>query len=93
MTPRRMRDAAAGDATDARWQRVKEVGDDRTALPLALLDQYSCLADGPVPCPGPAGQRVSRSNADWRREFQEPLPDLCEEREKAREAGKEMADT
>ena len=28
---------------------------------------------------GPAAQRVSRSNAEWRREFEETLPDLCEE--------------
>ena len=28
---------------------------------------------------GPAGQRVSRANAEWRREFQETLPDLQEE--------------
>ena len=28
---------------------------------------------------GPAGQQVSRSNPDWRREFEETLPDLCEE--------------
>jgi hypothetical protein len=28
---------------------------------------------------GPAGQRISRSNPEWRREFQETLPDLCEE--------------
>ena len=28
---------------------------------------------------GPAGQRVSASNPEWRREFQETLPDLCEE--------------
>jgi hypothetical protein len=28
---------------------------------------------------GPAGQRVSRANAEWRREFQETLPDLREE--------------
>ena len=28
---------------------------------------------------GPAGQRVSRSNSDWRREFEETLPDLREE--------------
>jgi hypothetical protein len=28
---------------------------------------------------GLAGQRVSRANADWRREFQETLPDLREE--------------
>jgi glycosidase len=27
---------------------------------------------------GPAGQRVSRANAEWRREFQETLPDLRE---------------
>jgi len=28
---------------------------------------------------GKAGQRVSRANPDWRREFEETLPDLCEE--------------
>ncbi len=28
---------------------------------------------------GPAGQRVSRENPEWRREFQETLPDLREE--------------
>jgi Alpha amylase, catalytic domain len=28
---------------------------------------------------GPAGQHVSRSNAEWRREFEETLPDLREE--------------
>ena len=28
---------------------------------------------------GPAGQRVSRTNSEWRREFQETLPDLREE--------------
>ena len=28
---------------------------------------------------GPAGQQVSRSNLDWRREFEETLPDLREE--------------
>jgi hypothetical protein len=28
---------------------------------------------------GPAGQRVSRSNPEWRREFQQTLPDLREE--------------
>ena len=28
---------------------------------------------------GPAGQRVSRTNPEWRREFQETLPDLREE--------------
>jgi glycosidase len=28
---------------------------------------------------GAAGQRVSRSNREWRKEFQETLPDLCEE--------------
>ena len=28
---------------------------------------------------GPAGQRVSRTNPQWRKEFQETLPDLCEE--------------
>src|SRR6516165_6234083 len=28
---------------------------------------------------GPAAQKVSRSNPEWRREFQETLPDLCDE--------------
>jgi Alpha amylase, catalytic domain len=28
---------------------------------------------------GAAGQRVSRGHAEWRREFEETLPDLCEE--------------
>jgi hypothetical protein len=28
---------------------------------------------------GAAGQRVSRNNPEWRREFQETLPDLCDE--------------
>ncbi|MGH7183837.1 MAG: alpha-amylase family glycosyl hydrolase, partial [Nitrospiraceae bacterium] len=28
---------------------------------------------------GPAGQRVSRSNHEWRREFEETLPDLRED--------------
>ena len=28
---------------------------------------------------GPAAQKVSRSNAGWRKEFQETLPDLREE--------------
>jgi glycosidase len=28
---------------------------------------------------GPAGQRVSRTNPEWRKEFQETLPDLCED--------------
>jgi glycosidase len=28
---------------------------------------------------GPAGQRVSRTNQEWRREFHETLADLCEE--------------
>src|ERR1700704_5891073 len=28
---------------------------------------------------GPAGQRISRSNPEWRREFQDTLPDLREE--------------
>src|SRR5262249_16315400 len=28
---------------------------------------------------GPAGQKVSRTNPEWRREFEETLPDLREE--------------
>ena len=28
---------------------------------------------------GPVGQRVSRVNPEWRHEFQDTLPDLCED--------------
>src|SRR5215468_7739511 len=28
---------------------------------------------------GQAGERISRTNPEWRREFQDTLPDLCEE--------------
>src|SRR5262249_15193151 len=28
---------------------------------------------------GQAGQHISRTNAEWRREFEETLPDLCDE--------------
>ncbi len=28
---------------------------------------------------GPAGQRVSRTNPEWRKEFEETLPDLCDD--------------
>lgn len=30
-------------------------------------------------CTGPAGQRVPRAHREWRREFEETLPDLREE--------------
>jgi glycosidase len=29
-------------------------------------------------CTGPVGKGISRSHPDWRREFEETLPDLCE---------------
>src|SRR6516165_10919028 len=28
---------------------------------------------------GPEAQKISRSNAEWRHEFQETLPDLCDD--------------
>jgi hypothetical protein len=51
-------------------------GDDLDRLARAGLDWIWLLS---VWQTGPAGQRVSRSHADWRAEFQDTLPDLREE--------------
>jgi hypothetical protein len=53
-------------------------------IPDAALDQFAALGFDwvwmlSVWQTGPAGQRVSRSNHEWRREFAETLPDLREE--------------
>ena len=53
-------------------------------IPNAELDRFATMGFDWV-CflsvwqTGPAGQRVSRTNAEWRREFEETLPDLREE--------------
>ncbi len=54
------------------------------AIPDAELDRLAALGFDwiwflSVWQTGAGAQRVSRSNAEWRREFQETLPDLCEE--------------
>ena len=51
-------------------------GDDLDRLARAGLDWIWLLS---VWQTGPAGQRVSRSHAEWRAEFQDTLPDLREE--------------
>jgi glycosidase len=53
-------------------------------IPDAALDQFAALGFDwiwmlSVWQTGPAGQQVSRSNPEWRKEFQETLPDLREE--------------
>src|SRR5580765_8290704 len=53
-------------------------------IPDAGLDQFAALGFDwvwmlSVWQTGPAGQQVSRSNPEWRKEFQETLPDLREE--------------
>jgi alpha amylase-like protein len=60
------RPATLDDIPDAELDRVAGMGFDW----LWLLSVWRT---------GPAGQRVSRSNPDWRKEFQETLPDLSEE--------------
>ncbi len=60
------RPAALDDIPDAELDRLAEIGFDW----IWLLSVWQT---------GPAGQRVSRSNPDWRREFQETLPDLRDE--------------
>jgi glycosidase len=60
------RAATLDDVPDAELDRLAEMGFDW----VWLLSVWQT---------GPAGQRVSRSNAGWRKEFQETLPDLCEE--------------
>src|SRR5258705_3380474 len=60
------RPATLNDIPDAELDRVAEMGFDW----VWLLSVWQT---------GEAGQRVSRSNPEWRREFQETLPDLREE--------------
>jgi hypothetical protein len=60
------RPATLDDIADAELDRLAETGFDW----IWLLSVWQT---------GAAGQRVSRSNPEWRREFQETLPDLCED--------------
>jgi glycosidase len=60
------RPAALDDIPDAELDRVAGMGFDW----VWLLSVWRT---------GPAGQRVSRANREWRREFEETLPDLSEE--------------
>ena len=60
------RPATLDDIPDAELDRLAEMGFDW----VWFLSVWQT---------GPAAQRVSRSNAEWRREFQETLPDLREE--------------
>jgi glycosidase len=60
------RPATLDDIPDAELDRLGQIGFDW----IWLLSVWQT---------GPAGQRVSRTNADWRKEFQETLPDLREE--------------
>ena len=60
------RPATLDDMTDAELDRAAETGFDW----IWLLSVWRT---------GPAGQRVSRANREWRREFEETLPDLREE--------------
>jgi hypothetical protein len=60
------RPATLDDIPDAELDRLAEMGFDW----IWFLSVWQT---------GPAGQRVSRGNQQWRREFQETLPDLREE--------------
>ena len=60
------RTATLDDIPDADLDRLAELGFDW----IWLLSVWQT---------GPAGQQVSRSNQEWRREFEETLPDLREE--------------
>jgi hypothetical protein len=60
------RSATLDDIPDAEVDRLAELGFDW----VWFLSVWQT---------GPAGQGVSRANQEWRREFQETLPDLCEE--------------
>ncbi|HSF04726.1 MAG TPA: alpha-amylase family glycosyl hydrolase [Methylomirabilota bacterium] len=62
----RGRRATLDDIPDAELDRVAGMGFDW----VSLLSVWRT---------GPAGQRVSRTNSEWRREFEETLPDLREE--------------
>jgi len=60
------RAATLDDIPDAGLDRLSRVGFDW----VWLLSVWQT---------GPAGQRISRANAEWRKEFEETLPDLHEE--------------
>lgn len=60
------RPATLNDVPDAELDRLAELGFDW----VWFLSVWQT---------GPAGQRVSRTNQEWRREFEETLPDLREE--------------
>src|ERR1700733_7775609 len=60
------RTATLDDIADAELLHIKELGFEW----VWLLSVWQT---------GPAGQRVSRENPDWRHEFAETLPDLKEE--------------
>jgi len=60
------RPATLDDIPDAEIDRLAELGFDW----IWLLSVWQT---------GEAGQRISRTNPEWRREFEETLPDLCEE--------------
>ena len=60
------RPATLDDIPDAELDRLAEMGFDW----IWFLSVWQT---------GPAGQQISRSNPEWRKEFQETLPDLCEE--------------
>jgi hypothetical protein len=60
------RPATLDDIPDAELDRLAKMGFDW----VWLLSVWQT---------GPAGQRISRTNPEWRREFQETLPDLREE--------------
>lgn len=60
------RSATLDDIPDTELDRVAGIGCDW----VWLLSVWST---------GPAGQRISRENPEWRREFQDTLPDLREE--------------
>src|SRR6516162_1296670 len=62
----RGRRATLDDIPDAELDRLATIGFDW----VWLLSVWQT---------GAAGQRVSRTNAEWRREFQETLPDLRDE--------------
>lgn len=60
------RPATLDDVSDTELERLASLGFDW----IWLLSVWQT---------GPEAQRISRSNPDWRREFQETLPDLTEE--------------
>jgi glycosidase len=60
------RAATLDDISDAELDRLSELGFDW----VWFLSVWQT---------GLAGQRISRANADWRREYEETLPDLCDE--------------